>query len=501
MKLLIKLYSNTFCHIIKAEEIEIKSKKITVKQLKNKISSKFHIPSSEQILTIFYENKNFSKLLTLSDEFPLYYFFIRNNSEIYLEHHKKIDKTQEICDRLKNTKNKKIKKLNLFSDNIISSKRKLEIIKESENEYADTFNISEDVESKNEIIRQAIKYIIENKIAFFKEYIYINDFIQEDMSILTNKENGWNALHYSCFYGNEEMTETLIKLFNPTAELINGLTNDGYTPLHLACIKGHINIIRTLLYLKEIDVNIINKKDGTPLHIACRKNNMQIVSILISYKANLYLKDYNDKYPYELTSDINIQKLLKKSMMHSFDNDTIDLVTSDTELSLYVDNFFTPPRPPIIIGFVEKRGNFLPIYDTIFIEVNPIYGNIKKYKNSHDYPDTSYQLIDLKSITVCKREFITATDAFYFSINYSTKEIYRVQNEQSMKKWLKSINESIIYCKFWEKIGKINKKASDFLSKQNNYIEIVERDGTVKNYEEEQKKKKTKSKVRKEKSH
>ena len=86
------------------------------------------------------------------------------------------------------------------------------------------------------------------------------------MSTLTTKENGWNALHYSCFYGREEMTETLIKLFNPSVELINGLTNDGYTPLHLACIKGHINIVRILLFLKEIDVNIIQEKDGTPLH-------------------------------------------------------------------------------------------------------------------------------------------------------------------------------------------------------------------------------------------
>ena len=122
-------------------------------------------------------------------------------------------------------------------------------------------------------------------------YIYINDFIQENMSVLTNKENGWNALHYSCFYGREKMTQNLIELYNPSSELINGITKEGYTPLHLVCIKGHINVIKTLLFLKDINVNIKSNIEGTPLHIACEKNNMQIVSILVSYKADLYIKN------------------------------------------------------------------------------------------------------------------------------------------------------------------------------------------------------------------
>ena len=494
MKLLIKFYSNSFCSIVKAEGIEIKSNKILVSQLKELISSKFNIPKSEIILTIKYDNNKKNNLITLSDEFPLYYFFIHNNSEIYLEHYIKIDKTKEICEKIKNSKSKKLKhlkKLNLFEENqnITNSKKNLAIIKESDNEYTET-DLKNNDEIKNKIINQAIQFIIEDKITQFKEYIYINEFIQEDLSILTNKKNGWNALHYSCYYAGEEMTENLIKLFNPSEELINGLTNDGYTPLHLACIKGHINNVRILLFLKEIDVNINNEKDGTPLHIACKKNDMQIVSILVSFKANLYIKNSKNKLPIELTTDENIKKILKKAMIYSLKEDESSLITSDTEISIYVDNFFTPPRPPITIGPIEKRGQFLPMYDSLFFEVNPALGCIKKYKNSKEYPNNHYGIIDLNLVNSCRREFPNTKDFFYFSIVHKSKEIFRVKNENSFKRWVKVINESTIFSKYWKRIENINKNAHDYLNKQKNVIEIVEENGEIKNYEEEQKKKK-----------
>ena len=285
------------------------------------------------------------------------------------------------------------------------------------------------------------------------------------------------------------MTETLIKLFNPSVELINGLTNDGYTPLHLACIKGHINIVRILLFLKEIDVNIVNKKDGTALHIACKKNNMQIVSILVSFKADLNIKDSKNKLPIDLTTDENIKKILKKAMIYTSKEDESNLITGETELSMYVDNFFTPPKPPITIGHIEKRGNILPTYSHIFIEVNPTLNCIKKYKNSSEYPKNHYGIIDLNLVNSCKREFAKAKDMFYFSVNHSSKDIFRVKNEGSFNKWIKVINESIIFCRYWSRIEKINRNAHDFLNKQKNIIEIIEENGEVKNYEEEQKRK------------
>ena len=500
MKLLIKYYSSIFCSLIRAEEIEIKSSKILVSQLKEQISIKFQIPKCDIILTIKYENSkknNSNFLITLSDDFPLFYFYIHNNTEINLEKRLKIDKNKEIFEKIKYTENKRyrhLKKLQLYNHMAtnFSSKKNLAIIKESENEYTEIEEVineeEEEKQIKNEqIIKQAIEFIIADKVVQFNEYIYINDFIQENMSVLTNKETGWNALHYSCFYGREKMTQNLIKLYNPSKELINGLTKEGYTPLHLACIKGHINVIKILLFLKDIDVNIKNDKEGTPLHIACQKNNMQIVSILVSYKADLSIKNSKDKLPIELTKDENIKKILKKAMLYNKEDDK-NMIINNSQLALFVGNFFIPTKPPISIGPIEKRGYFLPIYEHIFFEVNPIEGVIKKYKLSRDYPDNYYEKIELNLVNSCSREFPKEREVFYFSVTSSNKEIFRVKNEEAAKRWVQIINESITFYKYWKRIEKMNKSAHEYLNKQKNIIEIIEENGEIKNYEEEQRK-------------
>ena len=487
MKIIIKLYTSAFCSIIRSEELEIQSLKLTVNQLKEQISNKFHIEKSEQILTMKYDDK---KLITLSDPFPLFYFYIHKNSEIFLEHYKKFDKTKEICEKLKNTKNARLKfinKLDIFSENNskCSSKNSLPIIEESDNEYTNNDTIN-----KN-IISQAVNFIIENKLIPFKEFIYINDFIQEDISVLTNKETKWNALHYSCYYGNEEMTEFLLTLYNPSPEIINGTTSDGWTPLHFSCFRGFTNIVKILLYLKEIDLNIKHPIYGTALHIACLKNETQIVSMLVSSKANLFVKDKNNKEAIELTKDENIKKIIKKAMICSpLDEGGFFPLNNATDLSLYVDNFFTPPMPPITIGFVEKRGPFLPIYKNIFIEINPVLGYLKKYKDAADYPESHFELIDLNNVNSCNKEFPNSKDLFYFSVIYSNKEIFRVKNENACQKWIKIINESAIYCKYWNKISTLNDKVKDYLKKLKNHVEIIDTDtGDTLNYEEEKKKK------------
>ena len=71
----------------------------------------------------------------------------------------------------------------------------------------------------------------------------------------------------------------------------------------------------------------------------------------------------------------------------------------------------------------------------------------------------------------------------------SHKEIFRVKNEEAFNRWVKIINESIIFCKNWKRIEKINKNAQEYLNKKKNVIEIIEENGEIKNYEDEQRKK------------
>ena len=173
------------------------------------------------------------------------------------------------------------------------------------------------------IIKNALYLIRDARFIDFIQYLEFNKKIFVNVKDIVNKKNNWNALHYSCYYGNREVTAFLLTYNNNSDnihELINSVTKDNYTPLHIACHKSYTDVVTILLgYLKDIDINIVNNKNETCLHIACKKNSVKIVSMLIASNANLFLRDNNNKRPIELTTDNNIKKLLVKSMIKSPD--------------------------------------------------------------------------------------------------------------------------------------------------------------------------------------
>ena len=45
----------------------------------------------------------------------------------------------------------------------------------------------------------------------------------------------------------------------------------GITPLHVACIKGHVEVVKTLLSGHDVDVNQGRKNGQSPLYAMCEK--------------------------------------------------------------------------------------------------------------------------------------------------------------------------------------------------------------------------------------
>ena len=492
MKIIIHLYLNENCTEISSKEIQIESNEIIVKELKKIISEICQINPSEQILTI----KLFGlKVITLSDDFPLSFFFIRKNSEIYVDSIKKyknkspseiiqINSKQNIMipnifeqhkeknkQIYNNDKMKQIKQDPIFEsldensdeENEQEIKNKIKI-KDKENN-----NINIPIKETNPefIIKNALFLIRDSKFIELIHYLEFNKNILGNVQKIINKKNNWNALHYSCFYGNKDITAFLLTYNNSNNsihDLINSLTKENYTPLHIACYKCNVSIVKILLlYLRDIEINTLNKNNETSLHIACKKNSMKIVSMLIASNANLFLKDKNNKKPIELTTDNNIKKLLVKSMIKSpnFKNEDLNNINSD--ISLYQKNYFTPPKPPKIIGFLEKRGQLIPFYTTIFVEIDPVSGYLKKFKGNNNYPKDHFAIIMLNTISLCKKENSDSNEDYYFSIISQKTEIYRVKNKNARDKWIQCINESVVYYKYWKKFQKKNQNIEDYL--------------------------------------
>ena len=56
--------------------------------------------------------------------------------------------------------------------------------------------------------------------------------------------------------------------------------DEDKTPLHLACEKGHLNIVRYLVDGLSVDSEYTssdNSTSMTPLHVACSKGHLELV--------------------------------------------------------------------------------------------------------------------------------------------------------------------------------------------------------------------------------
>ena len=67
---------------------------------------------------------------------------------------------------------------------------------------------------------------------------------------------------------------------------INAQNNKGNTALMLACIRGHTDIVKLILY-QNADRSLKNNCDNNILQIASENGNIEIVTFLLQYQYTL----------------------------------------------------------------------------------------------------------------------------------------------------------------------------------------------------------------------
>ncbi|XP_046649363.1 uncharacterized protein LOC124340776 [Daphnia pulicaria] len=102
----------------------------------------------------------------------------------------------------------------------------------------------------------------------------------QDISALTWGENGTNALHVAA--ANEKTTDLIDAILETGKFDINGLDNDGHTPLHHAMDGSNRTVNVPYLIKKGADPNIANKTGITPLHLAAQKEETtELIDIIL----------------------------------------------------------------------------------------------------------------------------------------------------------------------------------------------------------------------------
>ena len=113
--------------------------------------------------------------------------------------------------------------------------------------------------------------------------------------------NGASPLHVACEKGNLSLVRTLIRDYHAD---INDKDRFGNAPFILALENGKDEVINMLVLISEFGYNPTNIKgrnDVSPLHIACKKGNLSLVRTLIhDYHADINDKDISGKTPFTL---------------------------------------------------------------------------------------------------------------------------------------------------------------------------------------------------------
>ena len=482
MKLFIQIFKDINFGNCRFDDIVIPNNKITVLELKQILYGKYGIDKSNQKLTVKLCNKQF---VIMPNEYPLNFFFIKEKSVIFVEFIYSKTKTEELSQKIKR---RDIKSKYLKSLGILQKYPPMEIIKESLIEDIDDeykvgiqrknslrFKNSPQKEYHNKIQERLNKAIMGNNVDVFHE-IMDNHYDFIDINKPIDKFQKYSPIHYAALYGYLEIMKDLIDKYKAD---INLVSLDKWSALHLSSYKGYLEIVNLLIQRKDIDCDLCLPKIGTALHCACKKNNFKIVSLLL-HKCDPRITDDDGRLAIDLTNDSNIKKLLNKIMYPNkynefynnieYSDEPILKLKNDKEINKSKKNnnnnnnnnkkfdFLNditnmPEQPQKYIGFLYKKGKFLPHYNLRYALLDPLKGLFFRFAQKSDYPSKPLEVMKLTDFVNSKMTYDSSETYFYLQTTFSSNQLYRFESKKACNEWNDAINKCSIYSKYWDNLS------------------------------------------------
>jgi len=135
--------------------------------------------------------------------------------------------------------------------------------------------------------------------------------LKDHPDLVFSKDNtGSTPLHVAAMTGHKDVVELLLA----RKAKVNARSNDGTTPLHLAAGYGHKEVAELLLANKA-GVNAAAKTGDTPLHLAAFHGHNDVVALLLASKAKVNARDKAGLTPLRMAASSgreDVAELLRK---------------------------------------------------------------------------------------------------------------------------------------------------------------------------------------------
>jgi ankyrin repeat protein len=103
------------------------------------------------------------------------------------------------------------------------------------------------------------------------------------------------AIYAACIMGETEKVEEMIA---GNRSIATKLSDDGWTPLHLAAFFGHVDTARALLNKGAVvDARSTNAMQNTPLHAAAAGKHSGMVQLLVDHGASVNARQHGGWAP------------------------------------------------------------------------------------------------------------------------------------------------------------------------------------------------------------
>jgi ankyrin repeat protein len=83
------------------------------------------------------------------------------------------------------------------------------------------------------------------------------------------------------------------------------------TPLHLACIRGHYNVVEVLV-MHGADINARDIDRNTALHYSAEYGHAMIVSWLLQRRPDLTIRNRLGKTPPDMAASMEVSEIFKE---------------------------------------------------------------------------------------------------------------------------------------------------------------------------------------------